>query len=203
MTSPYSFTTEYEANSWARYSALKTELRTIDIQPSVGVALLDWLRVGGALNVEYTKAELGNALPNLSSALPDGFQRLKGDGWDLGWTAGVQLHNDWATVGISYKSRIKHQLKGSLEVGGLLGPLAGQNRTVDGATAEFYTPAQIIVAGRFRATDKLTLNARAVRFTGPISTRSASARRSTPRSPRTTRTASRWLAVSIMRPMTA
>lgn len=165
VTSPYSFTTEYEANSWARYSALKTELRTIDIQPSVGIAVLDWLRVGGALNVEYTKAELGNALPNLSSALPDGFQRLKGDGWDLGWTAGVQLHNDWATVGISYKSRIKHQLKGSLEVGGLLGPLAAQNRTVDGATAEFYTPAQIIVAGRFRATDKLTLNAQAVRFT--------------------------------------
>ncbi|MDQ1230288.1 OmpP1/FadL family transporter [Sphingomonas sp. SORGH_AS_0879] len=165
VTSPYSFTTEYDANSWARYSALKTELRTIDIQPSVGIAVLDWLRVGGALNVEYTKAELGNALPNLSPLLADGFQRLKGDGWDLGWTAGVQLHNDWATVGISYKSRIKHQLKGSLEVGGLLGPLAAQNRTVDGATAEFYTPAQIIVAGRFRATDKLTLNAQAVRFT--------------------------------------
>lgn len=165
VTSPYSFTTEYGAGSWARYSALKTELRTIDIQPSVGVVLLDWLRVGGALNVEYTKAELGNALPNLSAALPDGFQRLKGDGWDLGWTAGVQLHNDWATVGISYKSRIRHQLKGSLEVGGLLGPLAGQNRTVDGATAEFYTPAQIIVGGRFRTTDKLTLNAQVVRFT--------------------------------------
>ncbi|MET3437032.1 outer membrane protein transport protein [Sphingomonas sp. 1185] len=165
VTSPYSFTTEYDGNSWARYSALKTELRTIDIQPSVGIALFDWLRVGGALNVEYTKAELGNALPNLSSQLADGYQRLKGDGWDLGWTAGVQLHNDWATVGISYKSNIKHKLKGSLEVGGLLGPLAGQNRTIDGATAEFYTPAQIIVSGRFRTTDKLTLNAQVVRFT--------------------------------------
>ncbi|WP_343525582.1 outer membrane protein transport protein [Sphingomonas sp.] len=166
VTSPYSFTTEYDGNSWARYSALKTELRTIDIQPSVGIALLDWLRVGGALNVEYMKAELGNALPNLSPLQSDGFQRLKGDGWDVGWTAGVQLHNDWATVGISYKSRIKHTLKGSLEVGGLQGQfLSPQNRTIDGATAEFYTPAQIIVAGRFRTTDKLTLNAQVVRFT--------------------------------------
>ncbi len=166
VTSPYSFTTEYDANSWARYSALKTELRTIDIQPSVGIALLDWLRVGGALNVEYTKAELGNALPNVSPLQPDGFQRLKGDGWDLGWTAGVQLHNDWATVGISYKSRIKHTLKGSLEVGGLLAPIPSQqNVTINDATASFYTPAQIIVAGRFRANDKLTLNAQAVRFT--------------------------------------
>lgn len=164
VTSPYSFTTDYEDGSWARYSADKTELRTIDIQPSIGVALLDWLRVGGALNVQYVKAEFGNALPNLSAALPDGFQRLKGDGWDFGWSAGVQLHNDWATVGISYKSRIKHQLKGDLEVGGLLGPLAGQNRSVE-SSAEFYTPAQIIVGGRFRTTDRLTLNAQVVRFT--------------------------------------
>ncbi|RZM31292.1 MAG: aromatic hydrocarbon degradation protein, partial [Sphingomonas sp.] len=33
VTSPFSFTTNYEANSWARYSADKTRLRTIDIQP--------------------------------------------------------------------------------------------------------------------------------------------------------------------------
>jgi len=102
VTSPFSFTTNYDGDSWARYSADKTRLRTIDIQPSVGVVVTDWLRVGGALNVEYTDASLSNALPNLSAALPDGIQELKGDGWDFGWTAGVQLHNDFATVGISY-----------------------------------------------------------------------------------------------------
>lgn len=93
VTSPYSFTTNYDENSWARYSADRTRLRTIDIQPSLGIALTDWLRVGGAVNVEYTDASLSNKLPNLSAALPDGEQRLAGDGWDLGWTAGVQLHH--------------------------------------------------------------------------------------------------------------
>ena len=165
VTSPYSFTTNYDGDSWARYSADRTRLRTIDIQPSIAVSLLPWLRVGGAVNVEYSDATLSNALPNLSAALPDGLQRLSGDGWDLGWTAGVQLHNDWATVGISYKSAIQHKLQGSLEISGLLGPLAAQNRVVDGATASFYTPAQIIVGGRFRATDALTLNAQAIRYT--------------------------------------
>lgn len=164
VTSPFSFTTNYDADSWARYSADKTRLRTIDIQPSVGVAVTDWLRVGGALNVEYTDATLSNALPNLSAALPDGRQELSGDGWDFGWTAGVQLHNDFATVGISYKSSIRHNLKGDLTVSGLVGPLAGSNTTVSGAKAAFNTPGQVIVAGRFRGTDKLTLNAQVVAY---------------------------------------
>jgi long-chain fatty acid transport protein len=164
VTSPFSFTTNYEANSWARYSADKTRLRTIDIQPSIGIAVTDWLRVGGALNVEYTDADLTNALPNVSAALPDGQQLLSGDGWDFGWTAGVQLHNDVVTVGISYKSSIEHNLKGKLVVSGLAGPLAGSNRTVDGATARFSTPGQVIVAGRVRATNQLTLNAQVVAY---------------------------------------
>lgn len=164
VTSPFSFTTNYEANSWARYTADKTRLRTIDVQPSIGIAVTDWLRVGGALNVEYTDATLNNALPNLSAALPDGFQELKGDGWDFGWTAGVQLHNDFATVGVSYKSSIRHNLKGSLNITGLVGPLASSNVSIDGAKASFNTPGQVIVAGRVRATNALTLNAQVVAY---------------------------------------
>ncbi len=164
VTSPFSFTTNYEANSWARYSADKTRLRTIDVQPSIGIAVTDWLRVGGALNVEYTDADLTNALPNVLATLPDGQQSLSGDGWDFGWTAGVQFHNDFATVGVSYKSSIEHNLKGDLVVSGLVGPLAGSNRTVNGATARFNTPGQVIVAGRIRATNQLTLNAQVVAY---------------------------------------
>jgi long-chain fatty acid transport protein len=164
VTSPFSFTTDYDADSWTRYSADKTKLLTVDIQPSIGVVVTDWLRVGGALNVEYTDATLSNALPNVSAALADGRQELKGDGWDFGWTAGVQLHNDFATVGISYKSSIEHTLKGDLNVTGLVGPLAVGNESISGVKARFNTPGQVIVAGRFRATQALTLNAQVVAY---------------------------------------
>ncbi|AIT05189.1 MULTISPECIES: outer membrane protein transport protein [Sphingomonas] len=163
VTSPYSFTTDYDSTSWTRYSATRTKLQTIDIQPSIAIALTDWLRVGGAANVEHVYASLGNNLPNLTTAA-DGRQKLEGDGWDLGWTAGMQMHNDWATVGVSYKSRIEHTLKGDLLVEGLVGPLATQNRTVNDVEASFYTPAQVIVGARIRATPQLTLNGQAVRY---------------------------------------
>jgi long-chain fatty acid transport protein len=164
ITSPYSFTTDYPADSWARYSADKTRLRTVDIQPSIGVAVTDWLRVGAGLNIEYTDASLSNALPNLAAALPDGRQELKGDGWDFGWTAGVQLHSNRFTLGLSYKSAIEHTLKGDLTVSGLVGPLATSNMALSGVEAKFYTPSQAIAGARFAATDKLTLNAQVIRY---------------------------------------
>jgi long-chain fatty acid transport protein len=164
VTSPFSFTTDYDANSWARYTADKTRLRTIDIQPSVGIVLTDWLRVGGALNVEFTDAFLSNQLPNVLASLPDGTQTLKGKGWDFGWTAGVQLHNDIATVGISYKSSIEHTVTGELNIYNLVGPLAASNESLSGVQAKFSTPGQVMVAGRLKATNALTLNAQVVAY---------------------------------------
>ncbi|WP_308814194.1 porin [Sphingomonas sp. GV3] len=165
VTSPYSFTTDYAPTSWARYSALRTKLQTVDIQPSLAIAPTDWLRVGGAVNVEHVYASLGNALPNVSPLQADGRQKLEGDGWDLGWSAGVQMHNSWATVGISYKSRIKHTLTGDLTVTGLQAPIpTTQNVTLSGLKAQFYTPAQTIVSGRFKLASPLTFNAQIVRY---------------------------------------
>jgi len=164
VTSPYSFTTDYSSSSWARYSADKTRLRTVDIQPSIAVAVTDWLRVGVAANVEYTDASLSNALPNVLASLPDGQQELKGDGWDVGWSAGFQMHSDRVTAGFSYKSAIRHKLKGNLTVSGLLGPLAPNNMALSNVEADFYTPAQQIAGLRWRATDRLTLNGQVVHY---------------------------------------
>lgn len=163
VTSPFSFTTEYDADSWVRYTAGKTKLRTIDIQPSLAFSATDWLRLGVAANIEHSDATLGNALPNLSPLLADGSQVLKGKGWDLGWSVGAQVHTGPVTLGVSYKSSIKHKLDGTVETARLLGPLATNNGTLD-AKATFSTPWQLIMGARFKATDKLTLNAQVVRL---------------------------------------
>lgn len=163
VTSPFSFTTDYAPDSWVRYTADKTKLRTIDIQPSIAIAAADWLRLGVAVNIEYADASLGNALPNLVPGSSDGAQELSGDGWDFGWSAGVQIERGPLTLRAAYKSRITHRLSGRIETSGLLGPLAAQNGKIP-ARATFRTPWQANAGLRYRATDALTLNAQATRF---------------------------------------
>ena len=163
LTSPYSFTTDYAADSWARYTADRTRLRTIDIQPSIALLAAPGVRVGVALNIEHADATLGNALPNLVPGSPDGAQQLSGTGWDLGWSAGVQFARGPLTLGAAYKSAITHRLDGRIETSGLLGPLSAQNGNLD-ARARFRTPWQANVGARFAATEALTLNLQATRF---------------------------------------
>ncbi len=163
VTSPYSFTTDYDADSWTRYTADKTKLRTIDIQPSVAYAVTPEFSLGAALNIEYVTASLGNYLPNLAAGLPDGHQTLKGTGWDVGWSAGAQFHSGPLSLGASYKSSIEHKLKGTLTNDGLLGPLAAQNGVFD-TTARFRTPWQATGSIRYKVAPKLTLNGQIVRY---------------------------------------
>jgi long-chain fatty acid transport protein len=163
VTSPFSFTTNYAADSWARYTADKTRLRTIDLQPSIAFAITPEFSIGGGVNAEHASATLSNYLPNLTAAAPDGHQTLKGDGWDWGWSVGTQFHSGPVSIGLSYKSSVKHKLDGSVTTEGLLGPLAGQNSSIN-TDAKFRTPWQAVAGVRFKATDKLTLNGQIVRF---------------------------------------
>src|SRR3712207_5779641 len=99
FAAPFTSTSEYEPDSWARYDAIQSELFMIDLQGTVAVQVTDWLDLGLGVSAEYADATLTNALPNLSPALPDGRQELSGDGWDFGWTLGAQAHFDRVDFG--------------------------------------------------------------------------------------------------------
>lgn len=164
VTSPFSFTSRYDPSGWQRYSAIRTRLLTLDFQPSVAVKATDWLSLGAALNIQYSDAWLSNALPNLAPGSPDGRLRLTGNGWDFGWSAGVQLRpSERVSIGVAYKSAIAHTTKGPIEVTGLVGPLAASN-TSGPATVRFTTPWQLVAGARLGVTKGLTLNAQAVHF---------------------------------------
>lgn len=164
MTSPYSFTTNYDGASWARYNADKTKLTTFDLQPTIAFQPTPEIGFGFGVNIEYSKASLSTSLPNLSPVQPDGHQTLRGKGWDFGFSVGTQIHpTDGIDVGLSYKSAVKHVLKGSITTAGLLGPLAGGNGRLGSLKTTFRTPWQVTGAVRARAADSLTLNAQVVR----------------------------------------
>lgn len=166
VTSPFSFETQYDANSWARYTADKTKLRTIDIQP--GVALhFGAFNIGAAANIEHSKATLSNYLPNLSPLLPDGHQELQGKGWDVGYSVGAQFRGGPVALGLSYKSSIKHTLDGSVTTTGLISvpgvPLANNNGVI-ATKATFRTPWQLMASGRFTLFPGITLDGSVTRI---------------------------------------
>lgn len=164
VTAPFSFTSDYDPTGWQRYSAIRSRLLTLDFQPSIAVKATDWLSVGAAVNVQYSDAWLSNALPNLAPGSADGRLRLTGNGWDLGWSAGLQLRpSDRVSIGIAYKSAVEHKLEGPVEISGLAGPLAARNVQAD-TVARFTTPWQLIVGARLGVTKGLTLNAQMVHF---------------------------------------
>jgi long-chain fatty acid transport protein len=164
ISSPYSFTTDYDPDGWQRYSAIRTRLITLDVQPSIAWAPSERISIGAALNIEYSDAFLSNALPNLAPGAPDGRFRLDGKGIDLGYSVGAQVRPlDRVTLGLAYKSAVDHKLPGVVSISGLSGPLAARNLSSD-IVVRFSTPWQLIFGGRFGVTDNLTLNAQAVRF---------------------------------------
>ncbi len=172
MTSPYSFTTNYDADFFGRYAADKSRLRTFDFQPTIAFSPSPHLSIGAAPNIEYVRATLSNKLPDPLStsygvpATPyaDGEQVLKGTAWDVGYTFGFQYHNDKVDLGASYKSAVKHHISGNLSLSGIdsgLGALIDQR--VSGK-ASFTTPWIVSVGLRYHVTPKFTLNTQVSRF---------------------------------------
>lgn len=164
VTAPFSFTSDYDPTGWQRYSAIRSRLLTMDFQPSLAIRATEWLSLGAALNIQYSDAWLSNALPNLAPGSADGRLRLTGSGWDLGWSAGLQLRpSERVTIGLAYKSAVDHKLEGPVEISGLAGPLAVRNQQAR-TVARFTTPWQLTAGARLGVGGGLTLNAQAVHF---------------------------------------
>jgi long-chain fatty acid transport protein len=164
VTAPFNFTTKYEPNSFTRFDALTSNLRTIDSQLTAAMKITDWLDLGVSANAEYVDARLTGALPNFFSFQPDATNELSGNGWNWGWGVGAQAHFDRLTIAASYKSKINHTLKGDVSVGGLLPPLPTSLNGSTGASATFATPWIAAFGVRYALTDQLTLNGQVQRI---------------------------------------
>lgn len=169
VQAPFNFTTKYEPTDFARYDALTSELRSANVSLVAAMTVTDWLDIGAGFDAQYAKATLSSALPNVAipgvfaptyavSPSTDGRNQLEGDGWDYGWNAGAQMHFGKLDLGLSYRSKIEHELEGAVNISGLTGVLAAANVSADGV-ASFNTPWYATVSARYAVNDRLTLNA--------------------------------------------
>ncbi|MGA7676554.1 MAG: outer membrane protein transport protein [Rhizomicrobium sp.] len=124
LSVPWGLMTKYP-DTWAgRYFATKSELKTYNITPAVAYQPIPELSIAAGLQVEYIKGNLGKAIDFgtlgylLGEPTPpggdDGSVMLSADNWAYGFVLGVAWQpNDDLSLGLSYRSKIDHTLKGT------------------------------------------------------------------------------------------
>jgi len=123
LTVPYGLATTYPANFVGRYQADKTDLRTININPSVAYEIAPWLSVGAGVSAQYGRAVFSSfvnsqtvALQSTGKLLPlsDGYFRVGGDDWAFGYNLGVLVKPGPTTnIGFTYRSRVQQDFSGT------------------------------------------------------------------------------------------
>lgn len=140
VSTPFGLAQEYENGWFGRYDSLKSELRVFNIGPSVAFALDDHVSVSAGLDIQYAKAELTNAVPDIlraggPTAGSDGLSKLEGSDWSMGFNVGLLVKPLPSTrIGAHFRSGFSHDLDGSNTVSGLGGALAAANGRLDGMT---------------------------------------------------------------------
>jgi len=153
MTAPFGLATEYEKNWAGRYQGIRSELKTIDINPAVSYQVNSQFAVGAGVSMQYAEAELISAR-FLGLGIPDGTTTVEGDNWAAGFNLGaVFTPSTAARIGLGYRSSIKQKVDGSLKV---TGP-TGSSLIDAGAEAEVTLPATMYWSGVFGVTSNLDI----------------------------------------------
>jgi long-chain fatty acid transport protein len=135
---PFGLETEYSKNWVGRYHAIKSELLTININPSMAFRFNDNVSIGFGVSALYADGELTNAadvgLGDFVSGnpqlpwLPGGFVgtnefdsrvKMTADDWGYGFNAGLLLEPTQNTrIGLHYRSEVDLTLEGHAKVSG-------------------------------------------------------------------------------------
>jgi long-chain fatty acid transport protein len=113
VNAPFGLATEYDSNWIGRFQGIKSELTTVNINPSVSYKVTDAFSIGAGVNYQHADAELTNAVV-LGAGL-SGNTRLEADDAAWGWNIGAIFQVTPATrIGVAYRSEIDYTLEGSV-----------------------------------------------------------------------------------------
>jgi len=183
---PFGSATEYEKDSVLRHNINKLGLTTIAIEPVVAWKLNDRHSFGAGIIAQHTSAELrkyadwgiqqkakakasGKPDAAIAAAIQaDGHADVKGHDWGFGYQlAWMWDINERARVGVNYRSKVSHTLKGTAdwEADGAVVKQAWDSGAMaergyvpnEKASVKIVTPESLSVHGMYRATDKTNL----------------------------------------------
>lgn len=176
VNAPFGLKTDYDADWMGRFHALKSEIKTINVNPSVSFKVNDTLSIGAGVNWQRVQADLTKAVNysfvasagGIPGVAPNtaGTNDVTGSDSAWGFNLGV-LFAPAANldVGLTYRSAISYKLSGNVSyqgrtallnsvLGGAFGAAAAaaaaQQIGDSDVTADLKVPASSSLAARYR-----------------------------------------------------
>ena len=130
VNAPFGLKTEYE-NGWiGRFQALKSEVKTVNINPAVAFKVNDQLSLGFGVSAMWAQATLTRAV---NIGLAESSVHIKGEDWGFGYNLGAIYQATPDTrIGMAYRSKVDQHLEGDAKFGAAL---AANNTSVKASIA--------------------------------------------------------------------
>jgi len=152
VNAPFGLKTEYD-NGWiGRFQALKSEVKTVNINPAIAFKVNDQLSLGFGISAMWAQATLTKAI-NLGAAESD--VHIKGEDWGYGFNLGAIFQATADTrIGFAYRSKVDQHLDGESK-SPFTALNAIPNRTLNtNVTADVSLPENLSVSAFSRVDDK-------------------------------------------------
>src|SRR6266849_6631417 len=112
---PFGLKTEYDPAWMGRFQAIKSDISTLNINPSASYKLNETVSLGFGLNYQSIDAEFTNAVNIGASEEMADIKAKDNSGWGYNLGAMFQLAPD-TRLGVSYRSSIKYHLTGTATI---------------------------------------------------------------------------------------
>ncbi len=156
VNAPFGLGTTYKSNWMGRYTSTDSELKSININPSIAFRSSEQLSIGLGFNIQYMESTLKSNIYQAALGMSDGKANITGDSWAFGMNAGIIYEITPATrLGVHYRSRVSHTLKGDAKFTNMH-PLLGGDKKID-ARADIDTPATFSISLSHQVNNSLTL----------------------------------------------
>ncbi len=108
---PFGLKTEYDDERFRPFQANKSELKTVNINPSIAFKVND--RVSLGLGVSAMRAEATLTRSVNFGPFGEGAVKVEGDDWGFGYNLGAIFHATADTrISVAYRSEVKQRLEG-------------------------------------------------------------------------------------------
>ena len=145
MNVPYGMVTKYDREWAGSDHGITSKVTSVTVTPMAAYKATDKLSLGAGLQMQYIKAKLSNTIAGTPA-----YSRLEGDTFDIGYQLSALYElNDKTRFGASYRSQIKHKLKGEIEAELVPSPMVNQD-----ISARLTTPAMLSLGAYHELNDK-------------------------------------------------